>query len=93
MPKIAAPPIWAGWRIMVSPDKPKMRLSEDVPVSPDMRASTNEWMLEFFGYTNMVSDDHVIMLSETQTIWMSPRTFARLPPQEAAAKFFEEFGI
>ena len=93
MAKHLTPPMWAGWRIMVSPDKPKMQLSADVPVSPDMRASVNEWMLEFFGYTNMVNDEHVIMLSETHTIWMSPRTFARLPPQEDAAKFFEEFGI
>lgn len=65
-----------GMDVIVVPDLPKMRLSEDVTVPPEFRASINAWMLEFFGTTNVLVDGEVRVSGTLALIWMNPRTWA-----------------
>jgi len=64
--------------------KPKMTLSERVPVTPEFRAEMNAWMADFFGY-----DEGQILQSFVpgqQGIFMGPQTFRRLQLQAEQQK-------
>jgi hypothetical protein len=65
-----------GCKIFVSPDRPKMQLSPDCPVTDDFRAEINAWMIEFFGVTNLIPDGHYIQMKGRGEIHMNPRTYA-----------------
>jgi hypothetical protein len=65
-----------GYDVIVTPDLPKMQLSEDCPVTPAFRAEINQWMIEFFGITNIVPDGQVI--PNGHSIYVNPRTRAML---------------
>lgn len=71
-----------GLLVNVIPDQPKMRLSEDVPVSDACREETNAWMLEFFGTTNLIPDGAFYNLPGA--VLMNPRTYAALKQRTSA---------
>jgi len=66
-----------GRPIVVQPDTQKRKLSEDVPVTEEFRAEINNWMLQFFGYTNIVDDGQVlcVTMGYQQVMLMNPRTY------------------
>jgi hypothetical protein len=68
-----------GMQVVISPDVPKMRLSRDCPVSPEFRLEMNDWMLSFFGTTNLVADGQVFKTPDT--LHMNPRTWEQLKSQ------------
>jgi hypothetical protein len=72
-----------GFDVYVTPDTPKMQLSLECPVSPDVRVYINAWMREFFGTTNLIEDGAYIVQEAVRKIWTNPRTYERL---KAAAK-------
>lgn len=61
-----------GFDIIVTPDLPKMQLSEDCPVTPALRIEMNLWMIDFFGTTNIVPDGQII--TSGRSIYVNPRT-------------------
>ena len=63
-----------GREIYVSPDRPKMVLSEDIPLTKEFREGYNQWLLEFFGTMNMLKDGEIII--GQHGIFMNPRTYA-----------------
>jgi len=65
-----------GLLVLVSPDVPKLQLSDDVPVTPAFRAEMNDWMRSFFGVTNLVQDDQVFVVGDKMHV--NPRMYARL---------------
>lgn len=65
-----------GYDVVVTPDLPKMQLSEGCPVTPAFRAEMNQWMLSFFGTTNTMPDGQV--MTHGHTIYVNPRTRAML---------------
>ncbi len=65
------------FRVTVSPDVPKIQISEDCPLTDVFRAEMNAWCLSFFGTTNSVADNEVIVVGGS-TLVVSPRTFNRL---------------
>lgn len=67
-----------GIRVVVTPDAPRMQLSEDCPVTPDFRAEMNAWMVGFFGVVNTLKDNEVMHDKINDVIYMNPRTQARV---------------
>ena len=67
-----------GLKVILSPDRPKMQLSKDCPVTDDFRKEINAWMVEFFGTTNIIPDGQMIMFNELGTVGINPRTHAAL---------------
>ena len=65
-----------GIKIYVTADLPKMQLSDDCPVTPKFRIEINAWMIEFFGYTNVIPDGQ--MFKSNGCLFMNPRTNAEL---------------
>lgn len=65
-----------GMPVVVTPDYPKMVLSEDVPVSPEFRREINLWMLGFFGTTNTMEDGQVV--KAMNHLYMNPRTYHKV---------------
>ena len=67
-----------GLKIQISPDLPKMQLSEDCPVSDEFRADINDWMKQFFGYSNIIEDGQILttFAEQQQLLIMNPRTYA-----------------
>ena len=65
-----------GLKVTISPDRPKMVLSEDCPVTPEYREDTNRWMLRFFGTTNLIPDGSVYQTSDG--LFMNPRTWDKV---------------
>lgn len=68
-----------GFKIHVSPDYPKMQLSERVKevLSPACIAETNVWMLRFFGTTSLLGDGQVIVSEVGRFVTMNRRTYER----------------
>lgn len=73
-----------GYKIIVTPDRPKMQLSPRVRevLTPAQIADHNAWMLQFFGTTNLLEDgvtwfDEGIG-SDGKLIMMNPRTHEAL---------------
>lgn len=71
------PLLCAPFNVVVSPDVPKIQISEDCPLTDVFRAEMNAWCLSFFGTTNSVADNEVIVVGGS-TLVVSPRTFNRL---------------
>ena len=67
-----------GLRVVVSPDRPRMTLSENCPVTPEYRIDTDAWLLGFFGTSNVLQDGQVIELRQEGVIVMNPRTYAQV---------------
>lgn len=65
-----------GYNVMVTPDLPKMKLSDDCPVTPEFRAEINAWMVVFFGTTNIIADGQ--MITEGRNLFVNPRTYSML---------------
>lgn len=70
---------YKGLRVQIHEDRPKMQLSEDVPVSPEFRVEMNQWMREFFGTTNLIGSQVIVM---GDTVVMSEKTFEFLKSSE-----------
>lgn len=71
-----------GFKVIVSPDRPKMVLSEElipgvVPWPPGFKAEMDAWMLMFFGTTNIIPDNQVYQVGHDQ-FHMNPRTYAAM---------------
>lgn len=73
---------YAAFDIVISPDRPKMQLSEKVceVLKPEFIAETNAWMLSFFGMHNIIPDGQVYKMFDRQFI-MNPRTYLQLKVQ------------
>lgn len=78
---------WNGITFQVVPDRPKMQLSADCPVTDDYRADTNAWMIRFFGTWNPLKDDEVIEvncdalgMAGGRRMMCNPRTYAKIEP-------------
>lgn len=71
------PLLCAPFNVVVSPDLPKIQISNDCPLSDDFRAEMNAWCLSFFGTANIVSDTEVLVVG-VRTLMVNPRTFKRL---------------
>lgn len=67
-----------GTKVFISHDIPKMRLSEDCPVTDDFRAEMNAWMRDFFGVTNLLEDGQCLHDWLNNTLHMNPRTWDRV---------------
>ena len=68
-----------GMQICTNPiaDTPKMTLAENVPVTPEFRASINAWMVDFFGIERRIFKiDHPITGGEV--VIMSDFTFNKM---------------
>jgi hypothetical protein len=78
---------FVGMEVVVVPDSieyiPRLQLSSRVceVLSPEIVASTNAWMVEFFGTRmvthNMLKDDQAIVYTEKRQVFMNPRMYAR----------------
>ena len=68
----------SGYHVQVSPDTPKMQLSENCPVTPAFRVEVNEWMKHFFGTQNLIPDGECYIMETMKIIQMNPRTYAQL---------------
>lgn len=84
---------WNGVTFQVVPDRPKMQLSADCPVTDDYRADTNAWMIRFFGMVNPMKDDEVIEVNFDavgigggRRLMCNPRTYAKIEPMVRLAE-------
>ena len=68
--------MFGGIKIHVTPDRPKMKLSAECPVTPDFRAEMDLWLLSFFGTTNLIPDGQAY--DTPNGMFMNPRTHAAL---------------
>lgn len=66
-----------GRKVYVIPDRPKMILSPELPVTEEFRADFNAWLLSFFGTECFISDDEIIFAGD-DTVYVNVRTFNRL---------------
>lgn len=71
---------FGGYRVCVSPDRPKMTLSDElvpgvVQWPAGFKAEMDAWMLSFFGTHNVVPTGQVMVLNN-DTMLMCPRTYA-----------------
>ena len=67
-----------GFKVMVTPDTPRMQLSEHVLVSDEFRVKTNAWLLDFFGGINLIKDGDTLLNKRDQVIFVNPRMFEKL---------------
>ena len=69
-----------GYKVLIHMPAPKMQLSADCPVSDYMRAATNAWLVEFFGYKPdpIIDDGEVIILHASKELIMSHKTWSVL---------------
>lgn len=69
-----------GKRIQIAPRHPKMQVSDTFAriQSPELVASTNAWMAQFFGYVETVPDGQVYELVQQNTLVMNEQTYERL---------------
>jgi hypothetical protein len=69
-----------GFEVHLSPDIPKMQLSEDpaLMLPPAFRIEINLWMVEFFGTTNTMEDGQVISIEASRKLIMNERTYAMM---------------
>ncbi|MDH0774784.1 hypothetical protein N5C96_15405 [Delftia tsuruhatensis] len=67
-----------GLKVLISPDTPKLQLSEGCPVTPEFRVEMNAWMREFFGVRNLIEDGQCLHDQLNNTLHMNPRTWDRV---------------
>ncbi len=56
----------------------KMKLAENVPVTPEFREEIDLWMLEFFGATELIKDGEIIYDKLHNVIIVNARTYEKL---------------
>lgn len=74
-----------GINIYVVPDQVKMQLSPDCPVTEDFRKEINAWMVEFFGFGNLIKDGDI--WKSPEALYTNPRTFFNLKKEMMKANF------
>ena len=62
----------------ITPDIPKMKLAPGDYITPEFRKEIDEWLVSFFGVTNIVPDGKTMILENPGIVWMNPRTFKQL---------------
>lgn len=67
-----------GLNVLISPDTPKLQLSEGCPVTPEFRVEMNAWMRDFFGVRNLIEDGQCLHDQLNNTLHMNPRTWDRV---------------
>lgn len=67
-----------GFKVFVLPDRPKMKLSPECPVTPDFRAEMDAWLLSFFGIENALKDGQSIVSETMRLVYVNPRTYQQL---------------
>ena len=67
-----------GLKVLISPDTPKLQLSEGCPVTPAFRIEMNAWMREFFGEWNLIEDGQCLHDRLNHILHMNPRTWDRV---------------
>ena len=77
---------WQGFKIIVSPDLPKMTLGAGDFVTQEFRAQVDAWMLEFFCTKNLVSDDAPLVSEMMRCMWVTPNLLAKLKASTVAQK-------
>lgn len=70
--------ICRGMSINITPDIPKMKLAPGDYITPEFRKEIDEWLVSFFGVTNIVPDGKTMILENPGIVWMNPRTFKQL---------------
>lgn len=65
-----------GLQVHVSPDRPKLSVSADVPMTDAYRAHINAWLLDSFGVRNNLKDGQVFRTPAG--LFMNPRTLATI---------------
>lgn len=69
--------VLSGYKIQISPDRPRMQLAPGDYVTPEFRAEINLWMLGFFGTTNLLKDGQTYVIHD-EVIVCNPRTYAAM---------------
>ena len=66
-----------GFKLIVQSDHPRMQLSEPVKqyLTPEQIADHNDWMLRFFGTTNMLKDGAYVIAEQAGFVTKNPRTY------------------
>ena len=67
-----------GMKVVVSEDKPKMKLAPGDYVTPEFLKEIDQWLVEFFGYTSLVPDGQVMVMQTHNTVLVNQRTYAKL---------------
>ncbi len=73
-----------GVRVHVTPDVPKMKLAPGDYVTEQCRRDTDEWLVRFFGVTNLIADGQVVGSPTKGEVYVNPRTYQRLRQAIAA---------
>ena len=63
---------FCGYQVIKAQVFAKMRLAEDVTVSPEFRDEMNAWMLQFFGATCVVERGNCLFMEDQKTIVVHP---------------------
>lgn len=72
-----------GFKVIVTPDFPKMTLGPGDYVTPEYRKEIDAWLLSFFGTINVVDDGKSIVSIVGNLISMNPRTYAGFVQESA----------
>ena len=65
-----------GFKIIVTPDFPKMTLGPGDYVTQEYREEIDAWLLSFFGTTNVIEDGKSVVSIVGNFISLNPRTYA-----------------
>jgi hypothetical protein len=79
----------AGCRVHIVQDKPKMQLAPGDYVTPEYKKYVDQWLVEFFGTTNIIADGQMMVFNANnlaimpgpyteQVVMINPRTAAVL---------------
>lgn len=77
-----------GYKVVVTPDRPRMQLSARVCefLTPAQIDDHNAWLLRFFGVENILKDGDYMVIDMSQSVLMNPRSYERL---KKAAKWHQ----
>ena len=67
-----------GMKVIVSPDRPRYQLPDDLLLPPGFRDEFNSWARGFLGAVNQLKDGEVICMQREGVLMMNPRTFAQV---------------
>ena len=67
-----------GMKVIVSPDRPRYQLPDDLLLPPGFRDEFNAWARGYFGTRNKLKDGEVICMQREGVLMMNPRTFAQV---------------
>lgn len=66
-----------GFRLVVSPDRPKYQLPKDIQVTQEFREDFDRWALGFFGTDNLLDDGQMLVIHDRELV-MNPRSLEAL---------------